>query len=153
HNGVLQINSSATAVVHYLHEKYGMQQGTATAKNVPAVVHRVADDLKVAYLQGLFSADGCIRASATEAEVMLASSSPELPRSVQLLLSDFGIVSRITWTHPTGRKNPQGQLHVYNQQARKFLALIGFPCSAEKHVRAQEILAGPFAGALKNPRP
>jgi ribonucleoside-diphosphate reductase alpha chain len=152
-NGVLQISSSATAAVHYLHEKYGVQQGTATVKNVPSAIHRVASDLQVAYLQGLFSADGCIRRSATEDEVMLASSSPELLRSVQLLLSDLGITSRITWMHPTGRKNPQGQLHLYNQQARKFLALIGFPCAREKDTRAQEILKTPFRGALKNPRP
>jgi ribonucleoside-diphosphate reductase alpha chain len=152
-NGVMQISSNATAVIHYLHEKYGLQQGTATAKNVPSAIHRADDDLKVAYLQGLFSSDGCIRRSATENEVMLASSSPELLRSVQLLLSDLGMVSRITWTHPTGRKNPQGQLHLYNQQARKFLALVGFPCSEEKQSKAAAILEQPFEGALKNPRP
>src|SRR5205807_3057633 len=46
-----------------------------------------------------------------------------------------------------------GQLHLYNQQARKFLTLVGFPCSAEKQARAGEILSRPFQGALKNPRP
>jgi ribonucleoside-diphosphate reductase alpha chain len=152
-NGVLQITSKAEPLVHFLHEHYGFRQGTATHKDVPASIHRIADDLKVAYLQGLFSADGCIRKSATEHEVMLASSAPELLRSVQLLLSDLGMVGRITWAHPEGRKNPQGQLHLYNQQARKFLTLIGFPCSAEKNALAQEILANPFKGALKNPRP
>jgi ribonucleoside-diphosphate reductase alpha chain len=152
-NGVMQITSSATAVIHYLHEKYGFQQTTATGKNVPSTVHRVPDDLKVAYLQGLFSAKGCLRGSATEFEVMLASFSPELLRSVQLLLSDLGMVSRITWIHPTGRKNPQGQLHLYNQQARTFLALVGFPCSEEKQSQATAILEKPFEGALKNPRP
>jgi ribonucleoside-diphosphate reductase alpha chain len=152
-NGVMQISSQAEPLLHYLHEHYGLRQGTAIHKDVPSAVHRVAGDLKVAYLQGLFSADGCIRKAATEDEVMLASSSPELLRSVQLLLSDLGIVSRITWTHPSGRKNPQGQLHLYNQQARKFLALVGFPCSAEKHAKASEVLTQPFRGARKNPRP
>jgi ribonucleoside-diphosphate reductase alpha chain len=152
-NGVMQITSKADSLVQYLHEHYGLHQGTAIYKDVPAAVHRVADDLKVAYLQGLFSADGCIRKSAAESEVMLASSSPELLRSVQLLLSDLGIVSRITWTHPSGRKNPQGQLHMYNQQGRKFLALVGFPCSARKDAQAREIVERPFDGGLKNPRP
>ncbi|MBI1927704.1 hypothetical protein HYR99_26115, partial [Candidatus Poribacteria bacterium] len=152
-NGVMQIASTAEALVQYLQDKYGFRQGVATQKDVPAAIHRVADDLKVAYLQGLFSADGCIRDAYTEEEVMLASSSPELLRSIQLLLLDLGIVSRITWSHPSGRKNPQGQLHMYNQQGRKFLTLIGFPCSAQKNVRAKEILAHPFEGALKNPRP
>src|SRR3954467_8642263 len=84
---------------------------------------------------------------------MLASSAPELLRTVQLLLSDLGIVSRITWTHPAGRKNPQGQLHLYNQQARKFLALIGFPCSTTKNQKAQELLNQPFLAVQKSPRP
>jgi ribonucleoside-diphosphate reductase alpha chain len=130
-----------------------MKQGTAIYKDVPEGIHHVADDLRVAYLQGLFSADGCIRTSATEDEVMLASSAPELLRTVQLLLSDMGIVSRITWVHPEGRKNPQGQLHMYNQQARKFLRLVGFPCSSSKNARAEEILSRTFAGQLRNPRP
>ncbi|MGH7171449.1 MAG: LAGLIDADG family homing endonuclease, partial [Gemmataceae bacterium] len=152
-NGVLQITSKSEPLVFYLQDNYGMRQGTAIYKDVPAAIHRVSDDLKVAYLQGLFSADGCIRKSATEREVMLASSSPELLRSVQLLLSDLGIVSRITWIHPKGRKNPQGQLHLYNQQGRKFFALVGFPCSAAKQALAKEILSRSFEGALKNPRP
>ena len=153
-NGVMQLSSKQVSIVRYLEERYGFKQGLATTKNVPAAVHQVSDDLKVAYLQGLFSADGCIRPnfSGTEPEVMLASSSPEMLRSVQLMLSDLGIVSRIAWTHPTGRPNPQGQLHIYNQQARKYMALIGFPCSEAKQLLVDQILETPFAGALKNPR-
>ena len=75
-------------------------------------------------------------------EVMLASSSPQLLRSVQLILSDLGMTSRITWIHPTGRKNPQGQLHLYNQQARNFLSLVGFPCSQAKEAKATKALRG-----------
>ena len=152
-NGVLQITSKAESLVDYLETYYEIKQCTATEKDVPGMIHSVVDDLKIAYLQGLFSADGCIRPSATEDEVMLASSSPELMRSVQLLLSDLGVVSRITWTHPVNRKNPQGQLHIYNQAARRFLSLIGFPCSSEKQAKAAAILERTFDGALKNPRP
>jgi len=153
HSGVMQVSTSQKSLVSYLENRYGFRQGTAITKDVPTTIHTVSDDLKVAYLQGLFSADGCIlRASGVEPEVMLASSSPEMLRSVQLLLSDIGVTSRVTWMHPTGRKNPQGQLHIYNQQARKFLALVGFPCSEAKHRRAEEIVSREFAGALKNPR-
>ncbi|MBA3796558.1 MAG: hypothetical protein H0X20_04965, partial [Chloroflexi bacterium] len=154
-NGVLQMTSKAPSLVRLLEDQYGFQQGTAVHKDVPTEVHRVADDLKVAYLQGLFSADGCIRqpAAGTEPEVMLASSSRALLRSVQLLLADLGITGRITWMHPTGRKNPQGQLHVSNEQARTYLALIGFPDSENKSQRAARVLGAAFAGAHKNPRP
>ncbi len=152
-SGVMQVTTSQQSLVAYLENRYGFRQGTAITKDVPTTIHTVADDLKIAYLQGLFSADGCLlRGPGTEPEAMLASSSPEMLRSVQLLLSDIGVTSRITWTHPEGRKNPQGQLHIYNQQARKFLALVGFPCSETKHRRAQEIVGREFKGALKNPR-
>jgi ribonucleoside-diphosphate reductase alpha chain len=153
HNGVMQLSSKAESLVEYLENYYEIGQGTATSKDVPGMLHRVADDLKIAYLQGLFSADGTIRSAATEDEVMLASSSPELLRSVQLVLSDLGIVSRISWTHPKDRTNPQGQLHIYNQAARRFLSLVGFPCSESKQARAEAILGRSFDGALKNPRP
>jgi ribonucleotide reductase alpha subunit len=153
-NGVMQTSASQTSLISYLEQRYGFRQATATQKDVPEAIHHAYSDLKVAYLQGLFSADGCIRTnpSAAEKEVMLASSSPMLLRSVQLLLSDLGITSRISWTHPAGRPNPQGQLHVYSQQARKFNALIGFKCSPEKEQEATQAFAGPFIGHLKNPR-
>jgi ribonucleoside-diphosphate reductase alpha chain len=153
-SGVMQTSASQSSLIALLVDRYGFSQGTATSKNVPSAIHGVANDLKIAYLQGLFSADGCLRRepSATEKNVMLASSSPALLRSVQLMLSDLGITSRQGWTHPEGRKNPQGQLRMYNQQARKFLSLIGFPCSADKDAQAREILGAPFAGALKDPR-
>ncbi|HSW42990.1 MAG TPA: LAGLIDADG family homing endonuclease, partial [Patescibacteria group bacterium] len=153
-NGVLQVSSKTAALIRMLEDRYGMSQGTAIHKDVPAEVHRVADDLKVAYLQGLFSADGSIWTAdaATEPQVMLASSAPALLRSVQLLLADLGITSRATWTHPEGRANPQGQLHIYNQAARTFMSLIGFPASPAKQAKVDTALARPFAGARKNPR-
>jgi ribonucleotide reductase alpha subunit len=153
-NGVLQTSSKQSSLIEHLEQSYGFSQGIATEKDVPARVHHEPNDLKVAYLQGLFSADGCIRHDprVTEPDVMLASSSPALLRSVQLLLADIGLTSRISWSHPNGRKNPQGQLHLHNQQARNFLSLVGFPCSQAKAEKAREILAKPFNGVLKNPR-
>lgn len=153
-NGVLQTSASQTSLVSYLETRYGFKQATALHKDVPNAIHWAPEDIKVAYLQGLFSADGCIRknGAAAEKEVMLASSSASLLRSVQLLLSDLGITSRISWTHPEGRKNPQGQLHLHNQESRKFNSLIGFPCSAEKELEARELLASEFTAAHKNPR-
>jgi ribonucleotide reductase alpha subunit len=154
YNGVMQTSASQPSLVQHLQRRYGFKQGLATTKDVPSSIHHVAADLKVAYLQGLFSADGTMleNPSGSESQVMLASSSPQLMRSVQLLLSDIGIVSRVTWHHPEGRKNPQGQLHVYNQAARRFLTLVGFPCSTEKDAQAQHLLSRPFNAAKKNPR-
>ena len=157
-NGVMQINSKSQSLVKYLEEWYGFKQGTAVFKDVPSALHEASDDLKVAYLQGLFSADGCIRhdlrgRNARAEEVMLASSSPELLRSVQLILGDLGLTSRIGWTHPVGRTNPQGQLHLYNQQGRNFMALIGFPCSPKKMDAARQITENFFDANIQRPRP
>jgi ribonucleoside-diphosphate reductase alpha chain len=153
-NGVLQTSATQSSLVQHLERRYGFHQGLATTKDVPSSIHHVAADLKVAYLQGLFSADGTMldNPSGSESQVMLASSSPQLMRSVQLLLSDIGIASRVTWHHPEGRKNPQGQLHVYNQAARRFLTLVGFTCSTEKDALAQHLLSRPFSAVKKNPR-
>ncbi|MDB5042850.1 MAG: ribonucleotide-diphosphate reductase subunit alpha, partial [Candidatus Eremiobacteraeota bacterium] len=153
-NSVMQTTATQKSLIDMLELRYGYTQGTATSKDVPSALHGAANDLKIAYLQGLFSADGSIQAAkdATEKHVMLASSSPALLRSVQLILSDLGITSRQTWSHPEGRKSPQGQLRIYNQQARTYLNLIGFPCSAIKDSAARSVLDQPFRGALKNPR-
>jgi ribonucleotide reductase alpha subunit len=154
-NGVMQSSTKQSSFVRHLEHRYGFKQGTAITKDVPSAIHHVADDLKVAYLQGLFSADGCIldkNPGGTERQVMLASSSPQLLRSVQLVLSDLGITTRVAWFHPKGRANPQGQLHAHNQAARRFLTLVGFPCSTEKDALAQHVLSNPFSDALKNPR-
>ena len=154
HNGVMQTTTSQSSLVSHLENRYGFTQATATSKDVPSAIHRVSNDLKVAFLQGLFSADGCIRndSRATEPAVMLSSSSASLLKSVQLLLSDLGMTSRISWMHPAGRKNRQGQLHLYNQQARAFLTLIGFPCSNEKTEKVNAILKSGFNAHKKNPR-
>lgn len=153
-NGVLQIGSRSSSLVKYLEERYGMKQGTAIYKDVPSSIYSIAPDLQAAYIQGLFSSDGTIRnASGVEPEVMLASSSPEMLMSIQLILGDMGITSRISWHHPTGRKNPQGQLHIMNQQMRKYLALIGMPLSEKKQKKTTEILSQPFNGAHHHPRP
>ncbi len=153
-NSAMQTTAAQKSLIDMLELRYGYMQGTATSKDVPTALHGAANDLKIAFLQGLFSADGTIQATkdAAEKHVMLASSSPALLRSVQLILSDLGITSRQTWSHPVGRKSPQGQLRIDNQQARTYLNLIGFPCSAIKDSAARSVLDQPFRGALKNPR-
>ena len=100
--GGIRVSTESSALVRMLDDRYGLRVAAAAVqKDVPTELHRVADDLKVAYLQGLFSADATIRTAAGGGlgpEVTLASTAPELVRSVQLLLSDLGIASRIAWT-------------------------------------------------------
>ena len=158
--GGLRVSAESGALVRMLQDRYGLRAtASAVRKDVPTEVHRVTDDLKVAYLQGLFSADATIRVAGGGAgpEVTLASTAPELVRSVQLLLSDLGIASRIAQAsaaEPFGPADASAdtRLHVYGEAARRFLSLVGAPLSADKQAKADAILAHPFARGLDNPR-
>ncbi|MGZ8502490.1 MAG: LAGLIDADG family homing endonuclease, partial [Candidatus Limnocylindrales bacterium] len=154
-NGGIRVSTESGALVRMLEDRYGLRVAAATVrKDVPTELHQVADDLKVAYLQGLFSADATIRTSAGGGfgpEVTLASTAPELVRSIQLLLSDLGIASRIAWTAQSS-VGAAIKLHIYGEATRKFLALVGAPLSPEKQARVDAILARPFARGLSNPR-
>ena len=126
-------------------------------EDVPTEVHRIADDLKVAYLQGLFSADAHRsgpRAARAGPEVTLASTAPELVRSVQLLLSDLGIASRIglrpTPYGPTDAEAPPPRLRRGRPHASSRSS--GRRCRPTSRPRADAILAHPFARGLGNPR-
>ncbi|HSS36886.1 MAG TPA: hypothetical protein VLR93_11485, partial [Patescibacteria group bacterium] len=60
--GGLRVSAESGALVRMLQDRYGLRAtASAIRKDVPSEVHRVTDDLKVAYLQGLFSADATIR--------------------------------------------------------------------------------------------
>ena len=158
--GAVRVTAESGALVRMLQDRYGLRAtAVAVRKDVPTEVHRVADDLKVAYLQGLFSADATIRVAGGGAgpEVTLASTAPELVRSVQLLLSDLGIASRIaqaTAAEPFGPADAAAdtRLHVYGEAARRYLALIGTPLSPDKQTKADIILTHPYARGLDNPR-
>ena len=152
--GTIRVATESGALVRMLQDRYGLYATVAPVRrDVPTEVHRVADDLKVAYLQGLFSADGTVRAATGAAgpEVTLASTAPDLVRSVQLLLSDLGIASRVAGAEPYGPPDAELHLHIYGEAARKFLGLVGTPLSADKQTRGATILAHPFARGLGNP--
>ena len=108
-NGVMQTATSQTSLVSLSGALLRLPSGDGHRKDVPKRVHRVTEDLKVAYLQGLFSADGCMRsdARATEPEVMLASSSPACCVRFSYLLADLGMTSRITWTTRSAARIPR----------------------------------------------
>ena len=63
--GGIRVSTESSALVRMLEDRYGLRvAASAVQKDVPTELHRVADDLKVAYLQGLFSADATIRTAA-----------------------------------------------------------------------------------------
>lgn len=147
----LQITSKARALIKKLEDQYGLIQGTALVKDVPAAVWGAKVSEKIAYVSALFSADGgWAQEKSRWGCVFLASSSPELLRSVQILLGEWGIKSTIKWCHPTGRKNPQGQLQIRGESLSLFKDKVGFCYSLEKQRKLDCALGQPRGARKKN---
>jgi ribonucleoside-diphosphate reductase alpha chain len=126
----------------------GVGAAKAPQKRVPEAVFKAPREAVVGYLQGLFTADGTVNLSAAKrsCSVRLASSSPELLRDVQQLLTNFGIASRLRHRRPAGRKampNGRGGSSEYPYAAQyellldkanrdRFASAIGFLTTAKQ---------------------
>ena len=135
----------------------GVESAKAVAKRVPEAVFGAPREAVVGYLQGLFTADGTVNLSAAKrsCSVRLASSSPDLLRDVQRLLSNFGIVSKLRHRRAGGRKAmPDGrggsreygfadQYELLIDKANRdlFARTIGFLTTA-KQARLEGFIAG-----------
>jgi ribonucleoside-diphosphate reductase alpha chain len=138
----------------------GVGAAKAPHKRVPEAVFTAPREAVVGYLQGLFTADGTVNLSEAKrsCSVRLASSSPDLLRDVQQLLTNFGIASRLRHRRPAGRKampNGRGGSSEYTYAAQyellldkanrdRFASVIGFLTSAK-----QQLLEGFIAGKAR----
>ncbi len=96
----------------------GLKTGVcARVKNVPEAILRSPKPVVVAFLRAYYDCDGY----AGKAGVILSTSSTEMSKTVQVLLLNFGILSR-------RRLNKDGCWHVHTQgkSAAVFLKEIGF---------------------------
>ncbi|WP_435068651.1 SpoVR family protein [Haloplanus sp. C73] len=89
----------------------------AENKSVPTAIQRSPKSVVAAFLQGLFDADGY----AGEQGVILSTKSEDVGRTVQLLLTNFGILSR-------RREQNDGCQHVHltGTSAKRFHEEIGY---------------------------
>jgi ribonucleoside-diphosphate reductase alpha chain len=95
-NGTLQLRVTRHAFGEFL-RALGVSGGRAPEKSVPNAIFEAPEDALIAFLQGLFDADGCVvdqQAKGTR-YVGLGSRSQELLIGVQELLASLGIASRI----------------------------------------------------------
>jgi ribonucleoside-diphosphate reductase alpha chain len=79
---------------------------------VPEIIWRGSEDCVRNYLRALFQADGTVNISvkSQSCSVRLASSEPSLLKDVQVLLSNFGVCSRIHQRREAGRRRlPDGR--------------------------------------------
>ena len=142
-NGTLQLRVTRRAFGEFL-RGLGVSGGRAAEKTVPDAVFEAPEDALIAFLQGLFDADGCVvdqQANATR-YVGLGSRSEELLIGVQELLASLGIASRIYKTgvktasfHYTrkdgseatyGSDGPSFDLRITAGALREYYRLIGF---------------------------
>jgi ribonucleotide reductase alpha subunit len=97
-NGTSQLRAGSEAVREFF-RGIGVTTARAHEKRVPAAIFTAPEEVQVAFLRGLFGADGCVsrveKAGKANRYIGLGSRSEALMRDVQRLLSGFGIRGRI----------------------------------------------------------
>ena len=142
-------------LLRVLKEMYGISPDLKTA--VPEIVWRGTEECVKGYLRGLFQSDGTVNVSGsnnTSCSIRLASSVPSLLKDVQLLLSNFGIFTRIYERREAGQRMlPDGKggkrqfdckadygLLIDGESRDLFMADIGF-LTEEKNARYSQWVA------------
>ncbi len=117
---------------------YGFKQARGPDKSIPTFIFTASKQAQIAYLQGLFSADGTkpIDPRRSRHKVELSSRSLDILRGVQLLLLNMGIKSRIHFSVVRKTGKPQGLLRVSGEDFLRFRDLIGFSLAPYKQERA-----------------
>jgi ribonucleotide reductase alpha subunit len=134
-----------------LDEKYNFNKDTKL--KVPEIIFRAKEEAVEGYLQGLFSADASVNKIKNDGiptfAIQLASISKELLEDVQILLSNFGIRSKITKMRDVGESHFEYKdkqyiskalyrLNINGRNATKFVEEIGF--LGVKQQKALEIM-------------
>ncbi len=102
--------------------------GYSRTKSVPWAIRQSTKEVVIAYLRGLFDADGCCG----DKSISLSTSSKKLAVEVQQLLLNLGIVSSIK----EYRQNYHKQIHMdlayqvvmFGSNASTFYDIVGFVC-------------------------
>jgi ribonucleoside-diphosphate reductase alpha chain len=94
-NGTAQLRLARRPFRRFI-ESLGVRAVKGPEKRVPWAVEQAPSEAVAAFLRGLFDADGCVVLNRVKGSyVGLGSSSRDLLRDVQVLLSTFGIFSRV----------------------------------------------------------
>jgi ribonucleoside-diphosphate reductase alpha chain len=105
-NGTVQLRVTRRAFGEFL-RGLGVSGDRAPFKRVPDAIFEAPEEAAIAFLQGLFDADGCVwrRLSNETRYVGLGSRSEELLIGVQELLASLGIASRIYRTSKSKKES------------------------------------------------
>jgi ribonucleotide reductase alpha subunit len=156
-NGTVQLRVTRRAFGGFL-RRLGVSGGRAPEKSVPHAILEAPEEALIAFLQGLFDADGCVvnqQANGTR-YVGLGSRSEELLIGVQELLASLGIASRIYRTGVKtasfrytrkdgseavyGSSGPSYDLRITAGGIREFHRLVGFSLPV-KQAKLDQVVA------------
>ncbi len=121
-NGTAQLRLARRAFKSFI-EALGVHSVKGPEKTIPWSIEQAPSEMVAAFLRGLYDADGCVVTRAQGRYVGLGSSSPELLRGTQKLLSTFGIMSHIHQTKKGARDgglsytNVNGETKTYGYSA------------------------------------
>jgi ribonucleoside-diphosphate reductase alpha chain len=121
-NGTAQLRLARRAFKSFL-EALGVHSVKGPKKTIPWAIEQAPAEMVAAFLRGLFDADGCVVTATANRYVGLGSTSPELLRGTQKLLSTFGIMSRMYETKKAARDggfsytNTKGETTTYGNSS------------------------------------
>jgi ribonucleoside-diphosphate reductase alpha chain len=165
-NGTAQLRLARRAFKQFM-EALGIKSVKGPEKTVPWSIEQAPAEMVAAFLRGLYDADGCVVSSVAGAGksnyVGLGSTSRELLKGVQTLLSTFGIMSRLyqtkgaeaegsfSYTNKSGETKTYGHsaaydLRISSESIIRFAQHIGFSLS-----RKAAVLRGIVVDSPKGP--
>jgi len=113
------------SALYYFLESLGLVTEDGKSSRVPTAIWKAPREAAVGFLQAVFTADGTVNLSGhpihQSCTARLASSEPEFLQEVQVLLGNFGIVSRVYLRREAGRKkmpDGHGGLKEYSYRAQ-----------------------------------
>ena len=158
-NGTVQLRLARRAFKQFI-EALGVKSVKGPGKSVPWSIEQAPAEMVAAFLRGLYDADGCVVTRAQGRYVGLGSSSPELLRGVQTLLSTFGIMSHVyqtkgpskegsfTYTNKLGETKRYGNsaaydLRITSESVVRFAQHIGFSLSRKAALLRSLVVEAP----------
>lgn len=125
-------------------DKYKVDRVLSYDKSVPYSIRTSTKESQVAFLQGYFDTDGTVEKR--KGGVSCCSVSKKLLIEIQLMLLNFGIISRLRERKTDSKFGKAYLLDMFSEDAKLFKDLIGFRLK-----RKQEILDNYFDIKILNP--
>jgi len=108
----------------YFFEKYNIKRCLSYYKEVPYIIRSSNKETQISFLQGYFDSDGTVHN--TNGGVSCCSVSKKLLNEIQMMLLNFGIVSRLRKRGTLSDFSKAYLLDMFSEDAFGFKELIGF---------------------------